>query len=61
MKNVKVKCPECGFEFNHKADDNETANIIYCPLDEGGCDKQFAIEIETQYIATIFKITEAKE
>jgi hypothetical protein len=58
-------CPYCGFvnkgyaELKDHYGTMET-RLVYCEKDEGGCDKQVALQPKARVTVTVFKLQEVK-
>jgi hypothetical protein len=55
-----VKCPYCGFLNKRTTDRNyEPVQLIYCQVEEGGCDNQFAYQpdITVTVDVKVFKLS----
>lgn len=55
-RKFRLKCPYCGFEETHIANNWNGTNIVYCSAEDGGCDRKFAYEYEIDWIATAYQI-----
>jgi len=58
-----VRCPYCGFNTPTAIDVLRVAmgegwHIVNCDLDEGGCDKEFAMRVEVRYDARVYELKE---
>ena len=54
LGNTEAKCPYCGhvksIHFNsHTLREDTDAQIVTCNLDDGGCDRQFALKITAKF------------
>lgn len=57
----KVSCPYCGHTNTVRIDRNsfEQREIVICDIEDGGCDKEFAVLIKTEITFNV-KISEIK-
>ncbi len=58
MEEFKVfsKCPYCWHTNNNKLKKSPYPQLVVCDIDEGGCDKAYAIEIEVNIKANSFMV-----
>ena len=60
------ECPNCGFINKAYAELQDThgtmeTRLIYCDVDEGGCDTKFAVEPRATVTATVYKLVKVEE
>jgi len=47
-KRIWIKCPYCKTGSMYKLDVTEKDHVVYCDIDEGGCDCRFYVELNYQ-------------
>lgn len=60
-RTVQVKCPECGYINKFSADLSIPGPIVRCcDADEGGCDKNYAVQFEVHAVCLTSKLKMGK-
>ena len=54
--NVRTNCPYCGFENHSLLVQTYRPQIVVCNIDEGGCDRAYAVEFDVIIEATTYEI-----
>ena len=61
MRTVAINCPMCQVTNHIRVDEWGTRALVICDVDEGGCDKPFAIEIILVPEVKVYTLVEADE
>ena len=56
---VELECPYCGNKFKRVLSDGGM-QTVGCPLDDGGCDKYFAVDLEVSVKPVIYRLEKAE-
>lgn len=56
--NIYAECPYCGFENKIKIEPEfyYPKQVVTCDIDEGGCEKDFVVDIEISIFTESLKI-----
>jgi len=49
-------CPYCNFKGHVWFNENESRKLATCSLDEGGCDRQYIVDLHAVYTIEVRKI-----
>lgn len=54
---VYLACPNCGFQWRQFRDTGKQSfEVLYCPAEDGGCDKPLAVQFSPRIDVVIFEV-----
>lgn len=60
---INAVCPDCEYSNTVKVDPSKITQtiLVTCDADEGGCDRDFALKIQTKLDVKIFVLRDAEK